>query len=492
MRMSLSKAALITQIVEELSPEECKRLLYLCGELHTKQCTSNVKEILQSCMVQVQTEEALLMELMLRMRRYDLLLKVLGISKTKAEQLLENGHALSDYRVLMAELSEDVGSDDLGSLVFLLRGTLPKEKVEKFECFLDVVVELEKLDQISSTRTDVMVKYLRDIHRVDLAKRLSQYQSTAETQRPAAVKLREERRPCRTPSSWRSTRTSALQPHTSTVFPPTSCSARKHTTPCINATVPQCISPSKACEHQEEAYRIQSEPRGLCVIIDCVGNEGAHLEHLFSNLHFRVSLHMLLSISEVLSCLKNISRQIEHYSMDAFICCIITRSHSSQLLGTDSYGHTGLQLNTIRQLFLPNSCPGLIEKPKLFFIQGYEISESSNFIGFCDHKDGELETDSPAHHRCRVEDLPEEVPEDADIFWSHCWTNAKQLEDINHHSVYLQSLKEALVSGQKGRTHLVDLHMAVNRQVYAHNHSHPGSAYHINLRHTLRKNVYLS
>lgn len=33
----------------------------------------------------------------------------------------------------MAELSEDVGSDDLESLVFLLRGTLPKEKVENFE-----------------------------------------------------------------------------------------------------------------------------------------------------------------------------------------------------------------------------------------------------------------------------------------------------------------------------------------------------------------------
>ncbi|XP_060784976.1 CASP8 and FADD-like apoptosis regulator [Neoarius graeffei] len=476
--MSLSKAALINQIVEKLSLEECKRLLYLCGELYTEQCTSNVKEILQSCMVQVQTEEAFLMELMLRMRRYDLLLNVLGINKTKAEQLLENGHALSDYRVLMAELNEDIGSDDLGSLVFLLRGTLPKEKVEKFECFLDVVMELEKLDQISSTRMDMMVKYLRAIHRVDLAKRLSQYQSRAETQRPAAVNPREERRPCRAPL-----------PHTSTAFPPTSCCERKHTTPCINTIVPQCVSPNKAYEQrQEEVYWMQSEPRGLCLIIDCVGNEGAHLEQLFSSLHFRVNLHMLLSVREVFSCLEDISRQIEHYSMDAFVCCIISRSHSSQLLGTDSYGHMGLHLNTIRQLFMPNSCPRLTRKPKLFFIQGYEISESSNFIGFCDYEDGELETDSPVHYPCRVEDVPEE----ADFFWSHCWTNAKQLEDIDHHSVYLQSLKEALVSGQKRRTHLVDLHMAVNRAVYTHNHSHPGSEYHINLRHTLRKNIYLS
>lgn len=33
----------------------------------------------------------------------------------------------------MAELSEDLGTDDLKSLVFLLRGTLPKEKLENFE-----------------------------------------------------------------------------------------------------------------------------------------------------------------------------------------------------------------------------------------------------------------------------------------------------------------------------------------------------------------------
>lgn len=210
---------------------------------------------------------------------------------------------------------------------------------------------------------------------------------------------------------------------------------------------------------------MQSKPRGVCVIIDCVGTEGgeelrfvlyyllldykqvqrlntflptARLGRLFSSLHFCVSLHMLLSVSEVLSCLQHISRQTEHYSMDAFACCIISRSHTSQLLATDSYS-PGLNLNTIRRFFTPNTCPGLTGKPKLFFIQGYDISESSNF------EDGELVTDSPVCNRYRVEDLPE----DADVFWSHCWTNEKQLEDVDHHSVYLQSLQEALADGQK-------------------------------------------
>ncbi|KAK2849757.1 hypothetical protein Q7C36_008540 [Tachysurus vachellii] len=493
--MSLTMQHVINQIVEELSPEECKRLSYLCREFHSEQCTTNIKEMLLSCIDQEQQPQHFLIELMLRMRRYDLLYKVLGIRRKDAELCLENGCALSEYRVLMADLSEDFGSDDLHSLIFLLRGTLPKEKVEKCECFLDVVVELEKLDQISSTRMNVMEKYLIDIHRVDLAKRLSQYQNKAGTQSPATVKPRDERQSqCRAASTCKPAHTISITfppaaplSHTSAAFPPTLGCTRKPTTACINKELP-CLSPRRPREQwQEDVYRMQCEPRGLCLIIDCVGNEGAHLEQLFSKLHFRVIHHMLLSVRDIRSCLYHISRQTEHSNMDAFICCVISRSRSSQLLGTD-INTPGIDLNNIRQFFMPESCPGLTGKPKLFFIQSYETSESSNFIGFTDYQAGELETDSPFQYRFRRE----VVPEDADVFWSHCWTNDKQLEENNHHSVYLQSLQEALLDGQKRRIHLVDLHMAVNRVVYAHNNSQPGLTYHINLRHTLRKNVYLT
>ncbi|KAF7709206.1 CASP8 and FADD-like apoptosis regulator [Silurus meridionalis] len=475
--MSLSTDLLRTihRIAEELNPEECKRLTYLCREFHTERSSASVKEMLQSCIVRMNTNQIFLMELMLRMKRYDLLSELLGISKSEAERLLENSHKISDYRVLMADLSEDVGSDDLESLVFLLRGTLPKEKVEKFECFLDVVVELEKMNQISSTRVDMMEKYLRTIQRVDLAKRLNQYQSRAKTQRPSAVKTKDDRRPCK-----------ATPLHTSAAFTPTSSCTRKFT-PCGNTPVPQVVSPHRPCEQwEEEVYRMRSDPRGVCVIIDCVGNEGVQLERLFSSLHFRVSLYMLLSVEDVRSCLQKVAKQADHCSMDAFVCCIISRSNSSRLLATDSSG-LGLDLNIVRQFFTHDWCPGLTEKPKLFFIQGYEVSQSAERNGLQDYEEGELETDSPVHYY-----RERDVPKDADVFWSHCWTNEKQLEDNNHHSVYLKSLKKALVDGQKGRIHLVDLHTMVNRDVYAYNRSHPGSAYHINLKHTLRKNVYVS
>ncbi|KAI4885435.1 hypothetical protein NFI96_028875, partial [Prochilodus magdalenae] len=528
MSVSTQLSQTINRIVEELSPEECKRLAYLCGALAIDRPASNIREMLQSLLGQVETEQVFLMELMLRMRRYDLLKCVLGTTKTEAEGLLRNGHCLSEYRVLMAELSEDVGSGDLESLVFLLRGTLPKEKLEKFECFLDIVVELERLDQISSSRMDVMEQYLRAIHRVDLAKKLSQYRSRAERpgQRSGLIKTNEDwqlrraaspkassgtpptscstsqvlPRPCaerpgqrsgliKTKEDWQLRR--AASPKASSGTPPTSCSTSQvPPRPCASAAVLQRPPNEAHCERPEDVYRMQSEPRGMCVIIDCIGTEGVVLGQMFEGLHFRVNLHVLLSVQDMLSTLQSVSKLREHYEADAFICCIISRSCSSDLLGTDPRG-PGLSLEYVRQLFTPGFCPGLGGKPKLFFIQSYEVSGPQRFgdyAGFWGYGSGELETDGPKPIPYRTEG----VPADADVFWSHCWTKEQQLELVNHRSVYLQSLKEALEEAQRRKINLMDVHMEVNRAVYDHNHRNPQLSYQVDLRHTLRKNLYFS
>ncbi|XP_062862496.1 CASP8 and FADD-like apoptosis regulator [Trichomycterus rosablanca] len=496
MSASVQISHTINQIVEELSPEECKRLSYLCEAPHTTVSEKNIREMLH-CLVD-QSDQTVLIELLLKMRRFDLLRRVLDITKSQAEGLLKNCKtSLSEYRVLMAEVSEEVGSKDLESLVFLLRGTLPKEKLEKLESFLDVVVELERLDQISSTRMEVMEKYFRAIHRLDLARRLNQFQShkRAETRSPTsiAVQNRDDWLACRdtVPFSGISSTSCNVRP---VVSKP--CASTAGSTVTLQAVPFRTSCQAHICtqnapvrtvyneQRQEEVYRMQAEPRGVCLIIDCVGTEGGLLKHFFESLNFAVSLHMLLSVESVLSTLQQISRKMEHYSGDAFICCIISRSRSSQLLGTNPGGR-GLELKYVRHFFNSSFCPWLAGKPKLFFIQTYKISEVRNVGGASE--EGMLEMDSPVQNLCRVV----EVAEDADIFWSHCWTDEGQLEKRNHQSVYLQSLREGLTEGLRRRIHLVDVHTSVNQTVYNHNHNHPESVYHINLRHTLRKQVYL-
>ncbi|XP_016086565.1 CASP8 and FADD-like apoptosis regulator [Sinocyclocheilus grahami] len=244
------------------------------------------------------------------------------------------------------------------------------------------------------------------------------------------------------------------------------------------------LGTSSYCQQQEEVYSMQSDPRGVCLIIDCVGTEGDELEQTFKALHFIVILHKLLSVRDVQSTLREVAHQQGHYRASAFVCCVISRSCSSDLLATDSHG-PGLSLDTVRRLFTSDSCPGLAGKPKLFFIQSYDVPEPQRCAGCMEG--GELETDGPVLLCCK-----RTVPVDADIFWSHCWTRGKQLEVPNHQSVYLKALRSSLTEGQERRTHLVDLHMAVNRAVYEHNHKSPESSYFLNLKHTLRKTVYLS
>ncbi len=79
------------------------------------------------------------------------------------------------------------------------------------------------------------------------------------------------------------------------------------------------------------------------------------LEQTFKALHFHVITHKLLSVRDVLSTLREVAHQQGHYRASAFVCCIISRSHSSDLLATDSHG-PGLNLDTVRRLFTSDSC----------------------------------------------------------------------------------------------------------------------------------------
>lgn len=46
------------------------------------------------------------------------------------------------------------------------------------QSFLDIVVELEKLDQLSSEKMNLIEHCLKSIHRADLAKKITHYQQT--------------------------------------------------------------------------------------------------------------------------------------------------------------------------------------------------------------------------------------------------------------------------------------------------------------------------
>lgn len=166
------------------------------------------------------------------------------------------------------------------------------------------------------------------------------------------------------------------------------------------------------------------------------------LEQTFKALHFKVILYRWLSGAEILSALTETLRIKEIQVVDGIVCCIISRGKESQLIGTDQHTY-GLDLDSVKHFFTAARCRSLLGKPKLFFIQRYSIPEYQP-LSSREYRDEDLETDG--YRNRRGADV---IPEDADIFWSHCSTDACQLERGQHNSVYLKALAEALNEGRR-------------------------------------------
>ncbi|RXN26540.1 CASP8 and FADD-like apoptosis regulator [Labeo rohita] len=178
---------MVHSVIASLKKEEYKTLQYLCTDLFNNICVDeDLRAALLALQTQTQTGDALLMELVFRIKRFDILKKVFATNRQQVEGILKMRSVVSDYRILMADVSEDLQGDDLQTLIFLLNNTLPKERLARATSFLDVVVELEKLDKVSSDNLDLLEKCLRDIHRMDLVKRIQAYKNRGQNV-PCAV-----------------------------------------------------------------------------------------------------------------------------------------------------------------------------------------------------------------------------------------------------------------------------------------------------------------
>uniref|UniRef100_A0A3Q1GFU6 CASP8 and FADD-like apoptosis regulator n=1 Tax=Acanthochromis polyacanthus TaxID=80966 RepID=A0A3Q1GFU6_9TELE len=403
----------INEILDSLSSCERRRLCYLCERLDADCSVASVKEMLKSKMMCQENAHLFLEELMWRLGRFDILKRVLKVSREEVERSLTYRQLLPRFRVLMVNISEDLVIADVEDFKFLLSHTLSRERIENAKNFLDVIVELEKLDLVSPERVDIVKDNLTQIGRIDLAKKVATYKMSAGLPEPISPQQNYRASPERQRPYFR-------------------------TAPRVNTPVYR----ERRCEAQLDCYKFNTNPRGVCVIIDCVGNDGEMLEQTFKALHFSVILFKWLSADDTLSTLSERIRRRENHSGDAFVCCIISRGTADHLLGTDMFGR-GLPMDTVRRLFTAEECPMLSGKPKLFFIQRYSAPEYMP-CPRTEHRDEDLETDGGGGHP-----MCHSIPTDADVFWSHCWTDECQLEQGQHRSVYLKALTDALERAQR-------------------------------------------
>nr|XP_005995450.1 PREDICTED: CASP8 and FADD-like apoptosis regulator isoform X1 [Latimeria chalumnae] len=232
---------------------------------------------------------------------------------------------------------------------------------------------------------------------------------------------------------------------------------------------------------------MQSRPLGICLVIDCIGNDGAKLKQTFEALHFLVSLHSCLNLLCLKQILKETAQRRDHKDYDCFVCVVISRGTTDSILATDGKIN-GVSLDRIKEEFAGGSCPSLLGKPKLFFFQNYLVEANRPMFWSMVEPDGFANGDS------EMERGAVSIPSEADILWSCCKVSACLLERSSHQeSYYLQSLARVLCSGQKRNMHLLDILTNLNAKIYEKNRELNSQEYFsLQLRHTLRKKLFFS
>lgn len=509
---------LLTQLCDALSGAERRRLVFLCGSLDSDHSPVTARDVLEAAVHSSERPWEVVREVLVQLRRLDLLRAMFQCGREEVER---QRSSLPKYRVLMVNLSEDMTREDLDQFKFLLGRGVPRDRLERAKCFLDVVTELEKQGQVSSERMELIETCMRDIGRVDLARRVrtitapeqtpaqmqrcrpiqpfSNCQQTRHTQllqsAPEQIPPQLQRcRPIQPLSSCQQTRhvqllqsapeqTPPQMQRCSPIQPLSSCQQTRHVQLLQSGPSQQLLQREQTCSNSIDHYKLNTSPRGVCVIIDCVGHDGELMEQTFRTLDFSVVLRRWLSVSDCLSTLRALQHSPLLRQASAFVCCVISRGTALHLLATDAQC-IGLHLDALRQMFTPVHCPALAGKPKLFFIQRYSVPEYQPAAGRSYEHSEYLETDGPGAGQYLL-------PTDADVFWSHCWTDDSQLQKRGHHSHYLKALMGALQAGHLRKWHVVDLHIGVNAAVCEHNQRNPSEQYHLELRHTLTKNLYL-
>ncbi|XP_048340419.1 CASP8 and FADD-like apoptosis regulator [Sphaerodactylus townsendi] len=336
------------------------------------------------------------------------------------------------------------------------------------ESFLEVINDLEKLGLVSPDHLDFLENCLLNIHRKDLVKKIQKHklEASAHTIGSSPVYI------------------NALQaklPKLTLIDPPGMGSRVK----LLNGSgaiqkgqVSVSVSETGTTMSQApDCYRMQSRPLGVCLIIDCIGNDTNVLVDAFTSLYFDVHCYQFLNVNSLPQKLHEVARLKQHKDYDCFACVLVSRGNHQDVFCTDRV-LPGFALEKVKRFFTGDKCPALLGKPKLFFIQNYielgHRQEQSSFV----EADG---------------DLASAIPQVADILWSQSTVEAPVLErSPASSSFYLSTLAELLTDPHKRMLSLLDILVELNDRIYKRNTDHPTEQYSLLLKHTLRKKVFLS
>uniref|UniRef100_A0A8C3NKJ9 Uncharacterized protein n=1 Tax=Geospiza parvula TaxID=87175 RepID=A0A8C3NKJ9_GEOPR len=297
-------------ISEYLVTEDVAALKFLCTDLLHLSKLEGVKsaaDIFKLLMAQeyLNVEDTfLLAELLYRIKCHSLLEK-LGYTKEKVQERLSEKGRISPYRQMLYELSENITSEMLKEITFLLQDHLPKRWM--ILSALDLLILLEKQGLLTKDN----VKILEDVCITvspDLLETIdSFFFSFLQTMKSYKMD----------------------GPHRGF-----------------------CLIINNVNFHS-------SQRKGSC-------KDAEQLERVFTWLGLDVRTYTDLTSREIINLMETWQRVPDHKDRNCFICCILSHGKSGAVYGTDD---RLVSIRVLTSHFTAKRCPQLAAKPKLFFIQ---------------------------------------------------------------------------------------------------------------------------
>ncbi|XP_055967877.1 CASP8 and FADD-like apoptosis regulator isoform X2 [Sorex fumeus] len=472
-------AEVIHQVEEALDDEDKEVMLFLCRDVAADVAPPDVRNLLDILSERGKLSDVDLAELLYRVRRIDLIKRILKMDRKAVEDhLTMHPRLVSDYRVLMNEIGECLDNSDVASLIFLLKDHLCRGKMSSKRSFLKLVVELEKQDLLAPDQLDLLEDCLKSIHRIDLKTKIQKFKLSAQGEDAKYTKVLPASLPkLSLTDSAHNLRNGKNEEKRITVEQqaiqrvPVKTSIRE-------------LAPSQTMV--EKRYRMQSKPLGICLIIDCLCSDTKFLQDTFTSLGYKVSHFVCHNAQQIKNTLQEVAWMPQHRDYDSFVCVLVSQGDFHNVFGKDETS-SGLPLDQIKRIFMADACPSLLGKPKIFFIQNYLVSQGHHV------NSSSLEVDGPS---VRVVDSSAQhsnlVHREADFFWSVCRADVFLLKQPSgSRSLYLQNLSQKL--RDKKKCPLVDLHIDLNCSMYHWNSKvSEKEKYYVYLQHTLRKELILS
>ncbi|CAK6952078.1 caspase-8 [Scomber scombrus] len=419
---------MLSRIDEELESSEVAALCFLCLDVVNRKRLHGIRDakdlFLRLEEKGLMDNSAFLYQLLDTIQRRDLL-SLLETDSRQPEETDANP-VLSDYRVMLYQIYEDITQENFGKMQFLLHEELGRKKVENCKTPLDLFDEMEKAGLLSNTNLHELINVLSDLDR-PLASIVKQYQDDK------GARVYSDAEPNTQPSSS---------------FDPA------------------------------DYYSLTHNPRGVCMVINNELFLGAGLKRragaqedtkalqtVFNRLGFKVEIHKDLTAEAMRRELKALGTR-NFLNDDALVVCMLSHGENGTVFGTDEQR---VYLKEMREPFKSGRAPTLAGKPKLFFVQACQGEDYQRGSLPCPPRPREdegdrqepLETDAG-----RIEG--ETVPWDADFLLGMATVpNCKSFRNTTTGSIYIQELCRQLTRSAESLENddILTVLTRVNREV---------------------------